>query len=134
VDCEWVLFGVAGDAAVGGEISRQLTGRQSNLIGKTTLGELMDRLSECALLLTNDTGTMHLAAALGVPVVAIFGSTEPQLTAPLGPGHRILRHPVECSPCFLRTCPLDFRCMNAVTVKEATEAVLETLAVSGVKK
>jgi len=126
-DVEWVLFGVAGDAAIGDEISRQITGKQTNLIGKTTLAELMDRLSECALLLTNDTGTMHLAAALGVPTVAIFGSTEPQLTAPLGPGHRILRHQVECSPCFLRECPLDFRCMNAVTVEEATKAVLEML-------
>ena len=123
-EVEWVLFGVAGDAAVGREISRQITGRQTNLIGKTTLAELMDRLSECTLLLTNDTGTMHLAAALGVPTVGIFGSTEPQLTAPLGPGHCILRHQVECSPCFLRECPLDFRCMNAVTVEETANAVL----------
>jgi len=127
-ECEWVLFGVAGDAAIGDEISRQLTGKHTNLIGKTTLAELMDRISECAVLLTNDTGTMHLAAALGVPTVAIFGSTEPQLTAPLGPCHRILRHQVACSPCFLRECPLDFRCMNAVTVEEAAKAVMETLA------
>ena len=127
-DVEWVLFGVAGDAGLGEEISRQITGKQTNLIGKTSLAELMDRLSECALLLTNDTGTMHLAAALGVPTVSVFGSTEPQLTAPLGPGHRILRHQVECSPCFLRECPLDFRCMNAVTVQEAAGAVLEMIA------
>ncbi len=126
-EVEWVLFGVAGDAAIGEEISAQITGKQTNLIGKTTLAELMDRLGECALLLTNDTGTMHLAAALGVPTVAIFGSTEPQLTAPLGPGHRILRHQVACSPCFLRECPLDFRCMNAITVDEAASAVLEAL-------
>ena len=127
-DCEWVLFGVAGDAPLGEEISRQITGRQTNLIGKTTLTELMDRLSECAVLLTNDTGTMHLAAALGVPTVAVFGSTEPQLTAPLGPGHRVLRHQVACSPCFLRECPLDFRCMQAVTVQEAAQAVLDTVS------
>ncbi|MCX6966683.1 MAG: lipopolysaccharide heptosyltransferase II [Verrucomicrobia bacterium] len=127
-EVEWVLFGVAGDAAIGEEISGRITGKQTNLIGKTTLAELMDRLSECAVLLTNDTGTMHLAAALGVPTVAIFGSTEPQLTAPLGPGHRILRHQVACSPCFLRECPIDFRCMNAVTAEEAASAVLETLA------
>ena len=126
-DVEWMLFGVAGDAALGEEIARQITGKQTNLIGKTTLAELMDRLGECALLLTNDTGTMHLAAALGIPTVAVFGSTEPRLTAPLGPGHRILRHQVECSPCFLRECPLDFRCMNAVTVEETARAVLEVL-------
>ena len=126
-DVEWVLFGVEGDAAIGEEISRQITGKQTNLIGKTTLAELMDRLSECTLLLTNDTGTMHLAAALGVPTVAIFGSTEPRLTIPLGPGHRVLRHQVACSPCFLRECPLDFRCMNAVTVEEAAKAILKMM-------
>ncbi|MEI6350811.1 MAG: glycosyltransferase family 9 protein [Verrucomicrobiota bacterium] len=124
VPCEWLLFGVAGDAAVGETISHQLDGKCTNLIGKTNLAELMDRISECELLLTNDTGTMHLAAFLGVPVVAIFGSTEPRLTAPLGPGHRVLRHQVECSPCFLRECPLDFRCMNAVTAQETVAAVL----------
>ena len=127
IDCEWLLFGVPGDAPVGGQIASQLTGRHTNLIGQTTLAELIARLRECACLLTNDTGTMHLAAALGIPCVAIFGSTEPRLTAPLGPGHRILRHQVECSPCFLRECPLDFRCMNAVTAEEAARAVLETV-------
>jgi lipopolysaccharide heptosyltransferase II len=126
-EVQWVLFGVAGDALVGEAISREITGKQMNLIGKTTLSELMDRLSECAVLLTNDTGTMHLAAALGVPTVSIFGSTEPSLTAPLGARHHILRHQVECSPCFLRECPLDFRCMKAVGVEEAARAVLNAL-------
>ena len=70
---------------------------------------------------------MHLAASLGVPVVAIFGSTEPRLTGPLGEGHRVLRHHVECSPCFLRECPLDFRCMKAVQVEEVTAAVRQVL-------
>ena len=126
-DCEWVLFGVANDAPAGEEIVRGLDGKVTNLIGKTTLAELMDRLSECSLLLTNDTGTMHLAAFLGVPTVAIFGSTEPRLTAPLGAGHQVLRHQVECSPCFLRECPLDFRCMKAVTVEETVAAVLRAL-------
>ena len=66
---------------------------------------------------------MHLAAFLQVPTVAIFGSTEPQLTGPMGEGHVVIRHHVECSPCFLRDCPLDFRCMKAVTVGEAVRAV-----------
>jgi heptosyltransferase-2 len=70
---------------------------------------------------------MHLAALLGVPVVAVFGSTEPRLTAPLGNGHVILRHQVECSPCFLRECPIDFRCMKAVTVQEVVDAVISIL-------
>jgi ADP-heptose:LPS heptosyltransferase len=95
----------------------------ANRIGQTTLDELADELNECALLLTNDTGTMHLATLLGVPVVAVFGSTEPRLTGPLGSGHDIIRHQVECSPCFLRECPIDFRCMNAVTADEVVAAV-----------
>jgi ADP-heptose:LPS heptosyltransferase len=99
-----------------------------NRIGQTTLDQLIDELRECRLLLTNDTGTMHLAALLGVPVVAIFGSTEPRLTGPLGNGHIILRRHVECSPCFLRDCPIDFRCMRAVSVQEVADAVLSTLA------
>jgi ADP-heptose:LPS heptosyltransferase len=70
---------------------------------------------------------MHLAALLDVPVVAIFGSTEPRLTGPLGSDQIILRHHVECSPCFLRECPIDFRCMKAVSVQEVTNAVLAVL-------
>jgi heptosyltransferase II len=95
----------------------------TDLTGRTSLLELAAQLRRCRLLLTNDTGTMHLAAYLGVPTVAIFGSTEPQLTGPTGTGHVVIRHHVECSPCFLRECPLDFRCMKAVTVEEAVSAV-----------
>jgi lipopolysaccharide heptosyltransferase II len=129
-DCEWVLFGVGGDAAVGAEILAKVEGtgtKVTNLIGKTTLGELMDRLAECRLLLSNDTGTMHLAAALGVPTISVFGSTEPRLTGPLGPGHRILRHQVECSPCFQRECPIDFRCMKSIEPEEVVKAILDAL-------
>jgi ADP-heptose:LPS heptosyltransferase len=70
---------------------------------------------------------MHLAAFLGVPTVSIFGSTEPTLTGPLGARHRIVRHHVACSPCFLRECPIDFRCMNAIGVTEVVEAVMAAL-------
>jgi len=68
-----------------------------------------------------------LAAWLGVPVVASFGSTEPRLTGPLGNSHIILRHHVECSPCFLRQCPIDFRCMKAISAQEVADAVLSIL-------
>ena len=121
---EWVLFGTQKDAEVGAEIATSLDNGCLNLIGKTTLKELIDELRKCRLLLTNDTGTMHLATLLGVPVVAIFGSTEPRLTGPLGQGNRIVRHQVECSPCFLRECPLDFRCMKAVGVEEVASTVV----------
>lgn len=95
----------------------------NDLVGKTTLAELAAELMRCDLLLTNDTGTMHLAASLGVPVVALFGSTEPDLTGPLGDSHQVLRHHVSCSPCFLRECPIDFRCMKAIEVAEVVAAV-----------
>jgi heptosyltransferase II len=120
---EWVLFGTAKDGTVGAEIAAALGERCLNLIGQTTLEQLIEELGKCRLLLTNDTGTMHLATLLGVPVVAVFGSTEPSLTGPLGRGNRVVRHQVECSPCFLRECPLDFRCMKAVSVEEVARAV-----------
>ncbi|HEY3659600.1 MAG TPA: lipopolysaccharide heptosyltransferase II, partial [Candidatus Udaeobacter sp.] len=125
---QWILLGTINDAAIGEQIAAAIGDRCVNRIGQTTLDQLIEELRECSLLLTNDTGTMHLAALLGVPVVAIFGSTEPRLTEPLGNGHTILRHHVECSPCFLRECPIDFRCMKAVGADEVAGAVLSMLA------
>ena len=129
--CEWVIFGVEKDRAAGAEIEKALGEHPcENLIGQTTLAELMTALRRCHVLLTNDTGTMHLAAYLGVPVVAVFGSTAPWLTGPLAPPERvrILRRQVECSPCFLKECPLDLRCMKAVSAGEAAAAVLDLAA------
>jgi lipopolysaccharide heptosyltransferase II len=125
---QWILLGTKNDAAIGEQIAAAIGDRCVNRIGQTTLDQLIDELRQCRLLLTNDTGTMHLAALLGVPVVAVFGSTEPRLTGPLGNGHTILRHHVECSPCFLRECPIDFRCMKAVSADEVAGAVLSMLA------
>jgi lipopolysaccharide heptosyltransferase II len=124
---QWILFGTSGDAETGGLIETAMGAACINRIGKTTLPELIAELAQCAVLLTNDTGTMHLATILGVPVVAVFGSTEPRLTGPLGTGHHIIRHQVECSPCFLRECPIDFRCMKAVTVAEVAASVSSLL-------
>lgn len=123
----WILFGTAADAEIGRAIAARLGESCTNLIGKTTLDQLVIELRRCRLLLTNDTGTMHLAALLGVPVVALFGSTEPRLTGPIGSGHRVIRHQVECSPCFLRKCPIDFRCMQAISVAEVAAAVVAQL-------
>ena len=124
---EWVLFGVAGDRAAGQTITEACPFPVENRIGRTSLDQLIDELKACDALLTNDTGTMHLAAFLGVPTVAIFGSTEPELTAPLGDFHQILRHQVDCSPCFLRTCPIDFRCMTGIDPEEACAALQRAL-------
>ena len=87
----------------------------------------MTELKQCDLLLTNDTGTMHLAAWLDVPLVAVFGSTDPVATGPLSSRSRVVRHQVECSPCFLRECPLDLRCLKAVSADEVAQAALELL-------
>ena len=127
--CQWVLFGVPKDQPLGEIIAQALGDRCENLIGKTTLAELIVALRGCHALLTNDTGTMHLAAWLGVPTAAVFGSTDPTLTGPLAPPERvrILRHQVECSPCFLRECPLDLRCMKAVEAGEAARAMLSLI-------
>ena len=125
---QWTLFGTKNDGAIGEQIAAAIGDHCVNRIGQTTLDQLIDELRQCTLLLTNDTGTMHLAALLGVPVVAVFGSTEPRLTGPLGNGHTILRHHVECSPCFLRECPIDFRCMKAVSADEVAGAVLSMIA------
>ena len=127
IQARWILFGTSKDGAAGEIISRALGDNCVNRIGQTTIEQLIDELRRCRLLLTNDTGAMHLASLLAVPTVAIFGSTEPRLTGPLGNGHIVLRHQVECSPCFLRECPIDFRCMKAVTVEEVVEAVLSIL-------
>ncbi len=128
LDAEIVLFGAPGEKAMGETLSGMLDGKCENLVGKTSLEELMQELRRCRLLLTNDTGTMHLAALLGTPVVAIFGSTEPAWTGPLGQGHTVIRQHVECSPCFLRECPLDFRCMKAVTPEQVSGTVRRILA------
>jgi heptosyltransferase II len=120
---QWLIFGTTSEQPLAADIMTVLGTSATDLTGRTSLLELATQLRRCRLLLTNDTGTMHLASFLGVPTVSIFGSTEPQLTGPLGDGHVVIRHHVECSPCFLRECPLDFRCMKAITVDEVVAAV-----------
>jgi heptosyltransferase II len=129
-DLTWVIVGTAKESVLGDKLAKNFDGNVENLCGKTTLPELIAELKRCHLLLTNDTGTMHLADVLGVPVVAIFGSTEPALTGPTGttfPPHKVIRKKVECSPCYLRTCPIDFRCMKEISVEMVTQAVTESL-------
>lgn len=126
---EWQLFGAPGEKAMGETLSQMLGNvPHRNRVGATTLTELIAELRACRLLVTNDTGTMHLAAALGVPTVSIFGSTEPVLTGPLGDRHRIVRHHVPCSPCFKRECPFGhYDCMTGVTAEKVARHVAEEL-------
>jgi heptosyltransferase-2 len=116
-----VVFGAAGDVAAAEEFLQKFP-EAENRAGKTSLAEFLAGLAAAELVLCNDSGAMHLAAALGVATVAIFGSTEPLMTGPLGPRATVLRHHVPCSPCFLRECPIDFGCMRGVTVEMAVEA------------
>lgn len=129
----WVLLGGAGDRAVTETIGASIPG-SLNLAGSTSLRELISVLSEIRVLLTNDSGPMHVAAALGTPVVVPFGSTSPELTGPGlagDPRHRLLRAGVPCAPCFLRQCPVDFRCMLGIGVDRVVGEILELLSVRG---
>ena len=131
-DCVWILFGGHGDRSLCERIESEIQNSKfkiQNLCGQTSLRELMALLKLCRVLITNDTGPMHVAAALGTPVVVPFGSTSPELTGPGLPGdmrNRLLKSDAPCSPCFLRECPIDFRCMNGIGVERVMEAVLKT--------
>ncbi len=131
----WILFGGAADRSLTERVERRMreAGAQvpiANVAGSTSLRELMAGLKLCGALLTNDSGPMHVAAALGTSVVVPFGSTSPELTAPGLPGdpqHHLLRVPTPCTPCFQRECPIDFRCMQGVRVEQAVEALIKAL-------
>lgn len=130
-NCVWLVFGGKNDVEladrIAGGIQPPAASRQpQNLAGKTSLRELMALLKICRVLLTNDTGPMHVAAALGTPVVVPFGSTSPELTGPGLPGaapNHLLQAGAPCSPCFLRECPIDFRCMHDISVEHVVAAV-----------
>ena len=127
ISCTWVIVGTATDSPLAQEIAQGFEGDLEDLTGKTSMEGLIEQLKTFSALLTNDTGTMHLADWLGVPLVSIFGSTEPRLTGPRSPQSVALRHQVECSPCFLRECPIDFRCMKAIAPEEAAAALFALL-------
>jgi len=131
-NCRWLIFGASADRDLAESIAAAIRGTvgdpQSavNLAGKTSLGELAAALKLCALLLTNDTGPMHLASAVGTPVVVLFGSTSPELTGPWPSARvRILRAGVPCSPCFRRQCPIDLRCLTSIEPSSVVKAISE---------
>jgi heptosyltransferase-2 len=111
LDSQIVLLGAPGDLKDNSDIAG------TNLIGKTTLDEAIDLIAGAAAVVSNDSGLMHVAAALGRPQLALFGSSSPEHTPPLSPAARVLWLKVECSPCFERVCPLGhFKCMNELSV------------------
>lgn len=98
-----------------------------NFAGTTTLAEFIELAAACDIYLTNDSGPMHIASALGVPTVAIFGATDAEATGPTGAHACVVREPVDCSPCLLRECPIDHRCMKAVSADRVIEAAFSLL-------
>jgi len=122
-----VVMGAGGDAPAAAEVAAAIPGAR-DLAGKTDLAAFMATIARARLVVTNDSGAMHLAAAFGTPGVAIFGSTEPRLTGPIDPCVRVERFHVPCSPCFLRECPLDFACMERVTAAAVLASCEKALA------
>lgn len=112
-----VYFGDRAGAPLVQEICQGMPERVINLAGKTNIRELMALIQACDIFLTNDSGPMHIASALGTPLLALFGSTSDVATGPYQGGRVIHKH-VECSPCYKRTCPIDFRCMTRIGVDE----------------
>jgi len=126
-DADVILFGTPTELPVSTAIAAKLQRTPINLTGKTSIADLPALLSQCHLFLGNDSGAMHVAAAVGLPVVAVFGPTDPEGTAPVTPSLTIVQQKPYCSPCFLRRCPTDHRCMTAVTpavVESALDSAL----------
>jgi heptosyltransferase-2 len=119
------LFGSDKDRALGEEIAAASEGAATDLCGKTDLASAIDLLSLAEIVVTNDSGLMHVAAGAGRPVVALYGSSSPEHTPPLARSFRLVRTGIECSPCFARECPLGhFKCMNEL----APERVMAEIA------
>jgi len=120
-----LLFGTAAERPLCETVAEPLrrAGIEArNLAGETSLRELIHLAAACNLFLTNDSGAMHVASALGVPTVAVFGATDDTTTSPTGPLACVVREHAECSPCLLRQCPIDHRCMTRVTAAGVTAA------------
>ena len=116
-----LLIGSKDEVEVSNEVTRRMQQRPIVLTGKTNLEQVTAVLDRANLIVTNDTGPAHIGAALGRPTIVIFGPTNPLTTRPFAPEAEVLRHPPDCAPCMLRDCPIDHRCMTAITVDEVFE-------------
>lgn len=123
-DAHVVFFGDASTASLVKEISHGLPERVIDLAGVTSLRELACLIKECDVLVTNDSGPMHIGAAFNTPLVALFGSTDDVATGPYGQSGSVINKRVKCSPCLKRVCPIDFPCMKLISVDEVVERVL----------
>ncbi len=129
---EWsgkiIIFGGPSETDIAADIEKRLSGNAVNLAGKTTVRELMALIKRCSFFVTNDSGPMHMAAAFGVPLAAIFGSTDHATTSPYTDKAVIIRKDVPCAPCKLRECPTNHECMTAVTADDVVEASIRLMA------
>jgi heptosyltransferase-2 len=126
------VFGSKQERAICENVSEAIEahgGKSLNFAGATTLAEFIELAAACDVYLTNDSGPMHIASALGVPTVAVFGATDDEATGPTGEQTRVVREAVECSPCLLRECPIDHRCMKGVTADRVVHAALTLLKI-----
>jgi heptosyltransferase-2 len=124
---EVVLIGAGEELEISEEVARRMRARPVVLTGRTDLAQTTAVLAYSDLLLTNDTGPAHVAAAVGCPVVVVFGPTNPLTTRPFSPTAEVVRRPPDCAPCMLRDCPIDHRCMTAVTAEEVFERASRVL-------
>lgn len=124
VNADILLFGTCAEAPVSAAILKAMRRPPIDLTGKTSIAELPAVLSQCHLFIGNDSGAMHVAAAVGLPVVAIFGPTDPFGTAPVTTSRAIVQERTYCSPCFLRRCPTDHRCMTRISPEAVESAAL----------
>lgn len=117
-DAKAVVLGSAGERGIGDEVARAMKGSAVNLCGETGLDEAAAVIGRCRVFLSNDSGLMHLAAALDVPTVAVFGSTDPVATGPRGRKARMVNHPLDCSPCLKPDCADGCRCLRSIEPME----------------
>lgn len=128
IDVVFALLGAENDRQVCGEIERNCNGKAVNLAGRLSQPDAASVLKEMDLVVTNDSGPMHMAAAAGTPVCALFGPTDPARTGPYGEKHRVIRSNAHCAPCFDRVCRGRGRaCMMDISVEQVAETVLDML-------
>lgn len=124
------LFGSSGERELCEKVAQNIESQNiqiHNFAGETSLGTFIDAAAACRVFLTNDSGAMHIASALGVPTVAVFGATDHVATGPTGTRSRVVRESVDCSPCLLRECPIDHRCMRRIAASRVADVALELL-------
>jgi len=126
-----LLCGTSAEAELATRIAAAMRASAVSLVGETSLGEYLALLATADLFIGNDSGAMHLAAGVGLPQVILFGPTDEAATGPINARARLVKQPVSCSPCFLRHCPVDHRCMTGISVDDAWQAVETVLTSSG---